>query len=75
MAGLWHGACWTEIAGGYQGGTLLHGFLRSPFGAYTTFDPPGSVYTWRVVGPNLVGAVAGSYIDAGFLEHGYIRSP
>ena len=44
-------------------------------GTFTTFDPPGSLYTWNVVGITLAGAIGGSYIDSGFLEHGFLRSP
>ncbi len=61
------------IVGTYQPG--IHGFLRSRDGTFTTVDPTGSIFTWNVPGINPAGVIAGSYIDAGFLEHGFIRSP
>jgi hypothetical protein len=59
--------------GVYQPG--FHGFLRASVGTFTKFDPPGSIFTWNVPSINPAGVIAGSYIDAGALEHGFIRSP
>ena len=58
----------------------LHGFVRAPLGAVTTFDGPGatcpnyfSICTFPV-GINLQGAITGYYCDA-VTCHGFLRAP
>jgi hypothetical protein len=41
---------------------VAHGFLRSPEGGMTTFDPPGSIATIPIA-INLESAIAGYYVD------------
>jgi hypothetical protein len=50
-----------------------HGFLRTPDGTFTTFDPPGSVFT-QVLAINPAGAITGDYCDA-VACHGFVRAP
>jgi hypothetical protein len=60
-----------------------HGFLRAPDGTITTFDAPGATHGTDPrqcsypCGPeiNSVGAIAGTYQDASFVFHGYLRAP
>ncbi len=78
-----------EISGGYvnvgninQGTGVWHAYVRSPEGSITEFDAPGAG-----TGPgqgtelcysdclNLEGATTGSYIDAGSVVHGLVRTP
>jgi hypothetical protein len=56
-----------------------HGFVRSPFGAITTFDAPGAG-TASGQGtlpntPNVFGVITGQYIDSTGLHHGFLRYP
>ena len=58
-----------------------HGFLRALDGSITSFDlPPGGLIfpLWIALGPppsvNPAGAIAGSYFDASFVEHGFLRT-
>jgi hypothetical protein len=60
------------IAGEF--GFPSHGFLRSPDGVITTFDPPGSIETFSLgIGPS--GAIIGAFFDAHFVGHGFLRLP
>jgi len=69
------------IAGYYtDAGYISHGFVRAK-GTVTSFDPPGSVNTIGFafnnqvpVGINPAGEITGSYIDASFASHGFLRS-
>jgi hypothetical protein len=61
------------ITGYYCDNTACHGYLRSPYGAFTTFDPAGSVFT-QANGINPAGAITGSYDDANFVAHGFLRA-
>ncbi|MGA8504679.1 MAG: hypothetical protein WB762_03610 [Candidatus Sulfotelmatobacter sp.] len=73
------------IAGIYSdANSVNHGFLRSPDGTFTTFDAPGAgtgtyegtgCFSDCPVSINDGGAIAGIYIDANFVYHGYLRSP
>jgi hypothetical protein len=49
-----------------------HGFVRSPQGAYETFDPPGSTATYAFT-INAAQTVAGIYYDANNVVHGFMR--
>jgi hypothetical protein len=65
-----------EIAGIYIDvfGTE-HGFVRSPRGEITAFDPPTSISTMvceeTCLSPE--GVVAGFYLDSSFTSHGFLR--
>jgi hypothetical protein len=60
---------------------LTHGFIRSPFGRFTTFDVPGAgtvVGSWQGTWPmdiNSAGAITGYYADASWVCHGFLRAP
>ncbi|MGO8967758.1 MAG: hypothetical protein ACLQGN_30250 [Mycobacterium sp.] len=70
-------------AGLYIDGTnVVHGFLRSPVGEITTFDPPDEsalyglgCYNDCAIGLNDWGAITSSYLDANIVYHGFLRSP
>jgi hypothetical protein len=60
---------------------LTPGFIRSLFGRFTTFDVPGAgmapdtgqgTYPWAI---NPAGAIAGDYLDASYVYHGFLRTP
>jgi len=70
------------IAGYYRVGVTLHGYVRDPGGTITTFDAPGAgtgfrqgtfVTPFGAINPD--GAIAGYYLDAGNVPHGYVRDP
>jgi hypothetical protein len=61
---------WTV---GFYGATSAHGFLRSPSGAITLFDPSGSSSTVPIV-INSGGWIAGTYLDAKGVRHGFVRN-
>ena len=73
------------IAGIYSdANSVNHGFLRSPDGTFTTFDAPGAgsgagqgtgCPSDCSVGLNDWGAITGTYIDANYNYHGYLRNP
>jgi hypothetical protein len=50
-----------------------HGFLRTPDGTFTTFDPPGSIFT-EVTAINQAGVIIGDY-NNGVTGHAFFRSP
>ncbi len=60
-----------------------HGFIRAPDGSITSFDAPpddyilGSVYIFDGPPPSITpaGAIAGTYVAPGFVEHGFLRTP
>jgi hypothetical protein len=60
---------------------VVHGYLRSPAGEFTTFDAPGEgpagvgCYSDCSVGLNDWGAVTGSFLDANNVIHGFVRGP
>jgi hypothetical protein len=51
---------------------VAHGFVRSPDGTLTSFDPVGSVDT-QPAGINPVGEISGTYYDANHVSHGFLR--
>jgi hypothetical protein len=73
-----------EIAGGYfDASGTQHGFVRARDGTFTTFDAPGvsssiDAPLYGSSGPspdiNPPGAIAGTYFDASFNEHGFLRA-
>jgi uncharacterized membrane protein len=60
-----------------------HGFLRALDGSITSFDAPpggsifGSIFIFGGPPPSInpSGAIAGTYFDASFVEHGFLRTP
>jgi hypothetical protein len=73
-------------AGGFEdnsGNFVHHGLIRSPFGTLTTFDVPGAgtgSYQGTgcpgcALGLNQWGVIAGTYIDANSVQHGFVLSP
>jgi hypothetical protein len=58
----------------YDSNTVPHGFLRTPSGKFTKFDPPGSVGTFPN-GMNSKLAIVGYYSDSNGVYHGFLRSP
>jgi hypothetical protein len=64
-----------------DGNNVVHGFLRSPTGRFTTFDPPGEgpqgvgCAADCPIGLNDLGAITGIYLDANNVYHGFVRSP
>lgn len=73
------------IAGTYSDANgVQHGFLRTPGRGFTTFDAPGAgSASYQGTGCpsdcptslNDAGAIMGSYIDANYVLHGYLRAP
>jgi len=60
----------------YCDAVTCRGFLRAPGGAIIAFDRPGSVLTdLDTGGINLEGVITGSYYEANFLGHGFLRTP
>ena len=54
-----------------------HGFVRTPDGTITEFDPTGSLFT-RGVAINSAGAVTGLWVEeqmSSFACHGFLRAP
>ena len=71
------------VAGYYlDAGGVFHGFVRAPHGAITTFDAPGACSSgpscsMRAPSPvsiNPEGAIAGYYLDASDVSHGFVRA-
>ena len=61
---------------------VLHGFLRTPDGKFTTFDAPGAgTGAGQGTSPewngsiNAAGAISGDYTDANGLGHSFVRAP
>jgi hypothetical protein len=63
-----------EITGFYLDANYeWHGFLRAADGTITSFDPPGSVFTFSgSINPE--GAIVGTYLDANGGPHGFLRA-
>jgi hypothetical protein len=71
---------WGAITGAYQdSNNVLHGFVRSPKGSFTTFEAPGADNSpFNGTYPNSIndlGAITGSYYDANGTGHGFLRTP
>src|SRR5437879_3165372 len=71
------------IAGEYSdAGNVVHGFLGTEDGAFTTFDVSGAgsgpgqgTFVASVEGLTPAGALAGYYTDQSGVNHGYLRAP
>jgi len=75
------------IAGAYiDANNVVHGFIRAPWGAFTTFDAPGAgtvpgmqgctescqgTVPWGI---NPAGEITGQYIDVNNVAHCFVRS-
>ena len=57
----------------YYGG--YHGFVRSPDGAYKTFDIPGATNGTYPQSINANREVAGGYFDGNDVQHGFVGMP
>lgn len=73
---------WGAIVGTYlDANNVFHGFIRSPFGQYTTIDAPCADTTPQnyngtvAEGINDFGEITGFCIDAQGDTHGFVRSP
>jgi hypothetical protein len=69
-----------EITGYYfDGSNVAHGYVRTPDGAITTFDPPDAgtgAFEGTYIGSiNPKGQVTGGYVDASGMNHGFLRAP
>jgi hypothetical protein len=64
---------YTDASGG------VHGFLRSPEGAFTTFDAPGGLVgsppVTIPIAINVEGAIVGYYFDQNFVYQSFLRHP
>jgi uncharacterized membrane protein len=58
----------------YDVNNVGHGFLRSPEGAFTTFDVPGSIFT-NPIALNPESAIVGRYVDESGVTHAFLRRP
>jgi hypothetical protein len=69
------------ITGFYaDGSNVVHGFLRTPDGKFTTLDDPQAGTTGEGQGTyaaniSPTGVIAGSYADANWVSHGFLRTP
>jgi hypothetical protein len=58
---------------------VIHGFVRSPGGTFSTFDAPGPTggAGWGIFPESIndSGAITGHYTDASGLNHGFLRIP
>jgi uncharacterized membrane protein len=68
------------VAGDYgDDNGVFHGFVRSPFGAITTFDVPGEgtdLYEGTFVSAvNDFGGITGYDYDSNSVGHGFLRTP
>lgn len=70
------------IAGHYSDvRNVIHGFLRSPSGKFTTFEAPGASTVAAAgfgtfpEGMNDAGVITGRFADANGLYHGFLRTP
>jgi hypothetical protein len=61
--------------------SVVHGYLRDPWGRITTFDIPGAgalgigCFSDCSLGLNNFGAITGYFADANNVFHGFVRSP
>jgi len=67
------------IAGSYvDASNVLHGYVRAPGGAITTFDAPGAgTGLFQGTSPlsiNAPGAIVGDTLDASNVYHGFLRA-
>jgi hypothetical protein len=67
----------TVTEGYVDASNVVHGFLRSPRGEFTTFDAPGAgngtYQGTQPTGINPEGAITGFYVDTNNVYHGFLR--
>jgi N-acetylneuraminic acid mutarotase len=77
-----------DVVGAYTDtSTTRHGFFRSASGTISTFDAPGAATGWlniraaggalagtAEIGINSAGNIAGAYLDADAVYHGFVRA-
>lgn len=71
---------WGVVTGFYiDASNVLHGFVRSPAGKFTTFEVPGAdTGSNNGTSPSAIndsGAITGNYYDVNGFSHGFVRSP
>lgn len=82
----WYSACFNRCST-----TIAGGFVRSPQGIFTVFNPPGTIVTLPELGlefegnesltaPHRLsisddGTITGSYTDINGIHHGFVRNP
>ena len=65
----------------YDSNDVIHGFVRTPDGEFVTFDDSqapagtGSFQGTSAVSINDLGVIAGTYTDANYAVHGFVRTP
>jgi hypothetical protein len=75
-----------EITGFFTDNSArCHGYVRAPNGTFTQIDAPDAgtgpfpqgtfPSEFTPMGINLVGAITGFYVDASFVQHGFVRNP
>jgi hypothetical protein len=52
----------------------IHGFIRTSFGDFTSFDVPGAKFFTIPFGINPEGQIVGQYFGPDFKVHGFLRS-
>jgi hypothetical protein len=66
---------WGTITGVYiDANFVYHGYVRSPEGKLTSFDPSGAADTFPY-SLNDSGIITGYYLDASNVYHGFLRIP
>lgn len=63
--------CTDPACGNTGNANTSHSFVRSPFGGFTFFDPPGAVSS-NTATVSLTGAIVGFYTDGSGGTHGYL---
>jgi hypothetical protein len=66
------------VAGGVLDVSGAQGYVRTVGGSFTVFDPTGNATQVNLVLPNQInasGAIAGTYRDTNFVNHGFFRDP
>jgi hypothetical protein len=59
--------------GTYCDEVTCHAFLRNPNGTFITFDAPGAFFI-SFVTINPAGVIIGTFFDANFVPHGFVRA-
>jgi hypothetical protein len=71
---------WGAVTSTYlDGNNVYHGYLRSPDGTFTDFDPPGAGKGFTQgtipIGLNDLGVITGFYLDDNNVYHGFLGRP
>lgn len=71
----------ASVGESFDANYVWHGYLRAPDGTFTEFDDPnagtgaGSGQGTGALRIDPAGEISGSYIDANYAFHGYLRAP